>query len=61
MQVAGQPTKREVRFQNKGEVYNATNEMITQSLSGREMIPQVEVESQKEKREAEKAEKKNRI
>ena len=55
------PTKMEVRFQNQGAVYNATYDMITQTLSRREMIPQVELESQKEKREAQKAEKKNQI
>ena len=45
------PTKMEVRFQNQGAVYNATYDMITQTLSGREMIPQVELESQEEKME----------
>ena len=54
------PTKMEVRFQNQGAVYNATYDMITQSLSGREMIPQVDLASQKEKREEQKKEKKNR-
>ena len=54
------PTKMEVRFQNQGAVYNATYDMITQTLSGREMIPQVDLESGKEKREAQKEEKKNR-
>ena len=44
------PTKMEVRFQNQGAVYNATYDMITQTLSRREMIPQVELESKKEKR-----------
>lgn len=55
------PTKMEVRFQNQGAVYNATYDMITQALSQREMIPQVELESQKEKRGAQTAEKKNQI
>ena len=54
------PTKMEVRFQNQGAVYNATYDMITQTLSGREMIPQVDLASQKEKREEQKKEKKNR-
>ena len=54
------PTKMEVRFQNQGAVYNATYDMITQTLSGREMIPQVELESREEKREERKSEKKNR-
>lgn len=54
------PTKMEVRFQNQGAVYNATYDMIIQTLSGREMIPQVDLESGKEKREAQKEEKKNR-
>ena len=54
------PTKMEVRFQNQGAVYNATYDMITQTLSGREMIPQVELESREEKREEQKSEKKNR-
>ena len=54
------PTKMEVRFQNQGAVYNATYDMITQTLSGREMIPQVELESQEEKREERKEEKKKR-
>ena len=54
------PTKMEVRFQNQGTVYNATYDMITQTLSGREMIPQVELESREEKREERKSEKKNR-
>lgn len=54
------PTKMEVRFQNQGAVYNATYDMITQMLSGREMIPQVELESREEKREERKSEKKNR-
>ena len=52
------PTKMEVRFQNQGAVYNATYDMITLALSGREMIPQVELESRKEKREEQKEEKK---
>lgn len=52
------PTKMEVRFQNQGAVYNATYDMITRALSGREMIPQVELESRKEKREEQKEEKK---
>ena len=54
------PTKMEVRFQNQGAVYNATYDMITQTLSGREMIPQVELESREEKREERKEEKKKR-
>ena len=54
------PTKMEVRFQNQGAVYNATYDMITQALAGREMIPQVDLESRKEKREEQKEEKKNR-
>ena len=54
------PTKMEVRSQNQGAVYNATYDMITQTLSGREMIPQVDLASQKEKREEQKKEKKNR-
>ena len=54
------PTKMEVRFQNQGAVYNATYDMITQTLSGMEMIPQVDLASQKEKREEQKKEKKNR-
>ena len=54
------PTKMEVRFQNQGAVYNATYDMITQALAGREMIPQVDLASQKEKREEQKKEKKNR-
>ena len=54
------PTKMEVRFQKQGAVYNATYDMITQTLSGREMIPQVDLASQKEKREEQKKEKKNR-
>ena len=48
------PTKMEVRFQNQGAVYNATYDMITQALAGREMIPQVDLASQKEKREEQK-------
>lgn len=52
------PTKMEVRFQNQGAVYNATYDMITRALSGREMIPQVELENRKEKREEQKEEKK---
>lgn len=55
------PTKMEVRFQNQGAVCNATYDMITQTLSRREMIPQVELESKEEKREARKAEKKEQI
>ena len=54
------PTKMEVRFQNQRAVYNATYDMITQTLSGREMIQQVELESQEEKREERKEEKKKR-
>ena len=54
------PTKMEVRFQNQGAVYNATYDMITQTLSGREMIPHVELESREEKREERKEEKKKR-
>ena len=41
-------------------MYNATYDMITQTLSGREMIPQVELESREEKREERKEEKKKR-
>lgn len=48
------PTKMEVRFQNQGAVYNATYDMITQTLSGREMIPQVELESREERKEEKK-------
>lgn len=43
------PTKMEVRFQNQGAVYNATYDMITGALSGREMIPEVELEKEKPK------------
>lgn len=43
------PTKMEVRFQNQGAVYNATYDMIQEALSGRELIPQVELEKPQEK------------
>lgn len=43
------PTKMEVRFQNQGAVYNATYDMIQETLSGRELIPQVELEKPQEK------------
>lgn len=45
------PTKMEVRFQNQEAVYNATYDMITQTLSGREMIPQVELKKPETKKE----------
>ena len=35
------PTKMEVRFQNQSAVYNATYDLITEALSGKEMIPEV--------------------
>ena len=43
------PTKMEVRFQNQGVVYNATYDMIQEALSGRELIPQVELEKKQAK------------
>lgn len=43
------PTKMEVRFQNQGAVYNATYDMIQEALSGRELIPQVELEKKQAK------------
>ena len=43
------PTKMEVRFQNQGAVYNATYDMIQEALSGRELIPQVELEKKQVK------------
>ena len=43
------PTKMEVRFQNQGAVYNATYDMIQETLSGRELIPQVELEKKQVK------------
>lgn len=48
------PTKMEVRFQNQGAVYNATYDMIQGTLSGREMIPEVELEKRESKKEKEK-------
>lgn len=54
------PAKMEVRFQNQGAVYNATYDMISQALAGREMIPQVDLESKKEKSEEWKEQKKSR-
>lgn len=54
------PAKMEVRFQNQGAVYNATYDMISQTLAGREMIPQVDLESKKEKSEEWKEQKKSR-
>lgn len=54
------PAKMEVRFQNQGAVYNATYDMICQTLAGREMIPQVDLESKKEKSEEWKEQKKSR-
>lgn len=35
------PTKMEVRFQNQSAIYNATYDLIVNTLSGREMIPEV--------------------
>ncbi len=35
------PTKMEVRFQNQSAIYNATYDLITDTLSGKEMIPEV--------------------
>ena len=43
------PTKMEVRFQNQGAVYNATYDMIQEALSGRELIPQMELEKKQAK------------
>ena len=43
------PTKMEVRFQNQRAVYNATYDMIQEALSGRELIPQVELEKKQAK------------
>lgn len=43
------PTKMEVRFQNQGAVYNATYDMIQEALSGRELIPQVELKKKQAK------------
>lgn len=39
------PTKMEVRFQNQSAVYNATYDLITEALSGKEMIPEVSLTS----------------
>lgn len=39
------PTKMEVRFQKQDTVYNATYDLIFGALSGKEMIPEVELES----------------
>ncbi len=33
------PTKMEVRFQNQSAVYNATYDLITEALAGKEIIP----------------------
>ena len=35
------PTKMEVRFQNQSAVYNATYDLITEALAGKEIIPEV--------------------
>lgn len=35
------PTKMEVRFQNQSAVYNATYDLITDALAGKEIIPEV--------------------
>lgn len=35
------PTKMEVRFQNQSAIYNATYDLIVNTLSGKEMIPEV--------------------
>lgn len=39
------PTKMEVRFQNQSAVYNATYDLITEALLGKEMIPEVSLTS----------------
>ncbi len=39
------PTKMEIRFQNQSAVYNATYDLITEALSGKEMIPEVSLTS----------------
>lgn len=41
------PTKMEVRFQNQSAIYNATYDVIVDTLSGKEMIPEVSLQSQK--------------
>ncbi len=35
------PTKMEVRFQNQSAIYNATYDLITDALAGKEIIPEV--------------------
>lgn len=35
------PTKMEVRFQNQSAVYNATYDLLTDALAGKEIIPEV--------------------
>lgn len=39
------PTKMEVRFQNQSAVYNATYDLITEALAGKEIIPEVSLTS----------------
>lgn len=39
------PTKMEVRFQNQSAVYNATYDLITDALAGKEIIPEVSLTS----------------
>lgn len=39
------PTKMEVRFQNQSSVYNATYDLITEALAGKEIIPEVSLTS----------------